>query len=199
LIDTRATSFPQGLAVLLALVAAGCYQPVDAGAAKGGVSLAPSGAAGSGGHTVALDTPPIELDDQGNTTTDPCEATRAQSQDILSNYCGRCHGGASAGAHQGQPPFDYVLDPAKLKTAVSATVKDPVTMQPVRFLLPGAPARSRVYVRVAVGEMPPPDIVGLPANPRPTISDLSVLYEWIAHCAGPDPLAAGATTGATAQ
>ncbi len=110
---------------------------------------------------------------------------------MLSTYCARCHGGQTAGAHQGQPPFDFILDATRLKSAVSATVKDAVSGQPARFLLPGAPPRSRVYVRVAGGEMPPPDIVGLPPNPRPTISDLSVLYEWIAHCTGSDSAGGG--------
>ncbi|HXI57371.1 MAG TPA: hypothetical protein VNO55_14995 [Polyangia bacterium] len=172
------------VACLAAAVAAGCYQPVDDGAIKGGVASPPQGSHGSGGHSVALETPPIEIDEQGSTTSDACAPTRAQSADILSTYCAHCHGGGDAGAHQGQPPFDFVLDTPRLKTAVSATVKDPVTMQPVRFFLPGAPLRSRLYVRVASGEMPPPDIVGLPSHPRPTISDLSILYEWIEHCAG---------------
>lgn len=176
------------------IVHTGCYQPVDDAATAGGGAPVPSaGNSAAGGHTVALDTPPIALDEQGTTTTDPCVPTRAQAHDLLSTYCARCHGGASAGAHQGQPPFDFVLDPDRLKTAVSATVIDPVTMQPVRFLLPGSPARSRLYVRIASGEMPPPDVVGLLPNPRPTISDLSVLYEWIAHCTGSDPGDGGAS------
>ena len=166
-----------------ALAVAGCYQPLDTGAARGG----PSPTAVAAVHTVALETPPIALDDQGNTTTDPCVPTRAQSRALLATYCARCHGGQSAEAHKGRPPFDFVLDAVRLKTATSATAKDPATAQPARFLVPGVPRRSRLYLRIADGEMPPADVVGLPSNPRPTISDVSILYEWIAHCIGSDP------------
>jgi hypothetical protein len=75
-----------------------------------------------------------------------------------------------------------VLDVAQLLMKVSATVDDPDTKQPARFLVPGDPDHSRIYVRAMRGEMPPPDVVGLPANPRPSVSDLSVLQAWIAHC-----------------
>jgi hypothetical protein len=42
-------------------------------------------------------------------------------------------------------------------------------------------------VRLSTGEMPPRDIVGLPPNPRPSISDVSVIQEWINHCVGKGP------------
>ena len=168
--------------VAMLLTGSACVDPVDDAAASGGAAT--PGAGGGGGHTVALETPPIELDASGKTATDPCVATRQQTATILVGYCARCHDGASPGAHQGQPPFDFVLNAERLVTATSAAVKDPGTQQPARFLTPGAPLHSRLYVRMAGGEMPPHDIVGLPANARPSISDVSVVHEWIAHCIG---------------
>jgi hypothetical protein len=154
---------------------AGC-QPLDAGASLGEpFTDAPEGA------RAALQTSAIELAD-GGTASDACQATTRDAAAILEQNCARCHGGDNPGARQGTPPFDCVLDTDRLVTMVSATVKDPLSMQPARFLMPGAPDRSRIYLRPLNGEMPPPDIIGLPANPRPSVSDLSVLRQWIASC-----------------
>jgi hypothetical protein len=175
----------------------GCFQQLDTGAAKHTLAHAAAEADSDAGPTVALDTPPIVLAD-GNTAADACSATRAQAMDILQRDCARCHGGQSPGARQGQPPFDFVLDSDRLTQAVSATAKDLTTMQPARFLVPGDPDHSRIYVRPAMGEMPPPDVVGLPKLPRPGASELSVLRQWIAHCLGGDMsgiAGAGATAG----
>ena len=144
------------------------------------------------GRTIALDTPAIALPD-GGVAEDACAATNAQAIDVLRKNCARCHGGANAGARQGQPPFDFVLDIDRLTSAVSGTVRD-AAGKPVRFLVPGEPDHSRIYVRIAMGEMPPPDVIGLPANPRPSVSDLSVLREWITNCLGVMP--SGAAGGA---
>jgi phosphatidylethanolamine-binding protein (PEBP) family uncharacterized protein len=57
----------------------------------------------------------------------------------------------------------------------------------MRFLAPADPDNSRLYSRVARGEKPPPDVVGLPARPRPTVSDISVLRHWISACTGGTP------------
>jgi hypothetical protein len=111
------------------------------------------------------------------TSDDPCEATRAQARKILTNDCAGCHGGRTAGERAGLPPFDFVLDTAQLTTRYTNN-----TMPPMLFVATGHPEDSRIYQRMRRGEMPPPADTSLP---RPTISDLSVLYEWIAHCLGP--------------
>jgi hypothetical protein len=151
----------------------GCLQPLDSGAAMG--SNAPP--------TIALETPPISLPD--GTTTDPCVLTTLQATEILGTYCAGCHGGGSPGAHQGQTPLDFVLDFDKLKVARSTVPGNP------RFAVPGFPDASRLYVRIAGGEMPPVPPLGLPPLPRPTVSDISVLYEWIASCLGPPEVSDG--------
>jgi hypothetical protein len=173
---------------------AGCFQELDTAAAAGptlGSSGQPAGGSAPSGvdvepgenqrrtPTTSLETPPIELEN-GTTTTDPCVATRLQAHGILRDNCSKCH---QAPARQGQPPFDFVLEVDRLVAARSTTVKDPQSGQPARFLVPGQPDQSRLYVRIAADEMPPRDVVGLPPNPkRPSISDLSVLRTWISDC-----------------
>jgi len=165
-----------------AVSAAACFQEIDSGASSASSTtlMAPPA------HTVDLMTPSIGFGTPADAqeTDDPCTATTFHATSILRSACSACHGGGP-GQNLGQPPFDYVLDVDKLLTAVSSTVKDPVTMQPVRFLVPGDPDHSRIYVRMFRREMPPGDIVGLPPNPnRPTVSDISVIRQWISHCLG---------------
>jgi hypothetical protein len=65
--------------------------------------------------------------------------------------------------------FSFVLDVDILATAVSSTGK--------RFIVPGYPQQSRLYERVANGEMPPAVI-----TTRPNGSDLQALAQWISSC-----------------
>jgi hypothetical protein len=151
-------------------------QPLEGGAALGDPFTGDTTST-----TGALETPAIELAD-GTHASDACDATSRQALEILDRTCAHCHGGDTAGARQGSPPFDCVLDETRLTTMISATAKDSETHQQARFLVPGDPDHSRIYVRVQNAEMPPPDVIGLPANPRPSVSDLSVLRHWIERC-----------------
>jgi hypothetical protein len=163
----------------------GCFQEIDSGASS---AASATTLAAPPTHTVDLMTPAIGYGTPADAqeTDDPCTATTFHATETLRAACAPCHGGGP-GQNLGQPPFDYVLDVGKLLKAVSSTVKDPVTMQPVRFLVPGDPDHSRIYVRMFKREMPPGDVVGLPPNPnRPTVSDISVIRQWIAHCLGTD-------------
>jgi hypothetical protein len=153
----------------------GC-QPLDSGATLGEPFTGETDGTGA-----ALENPALELGD-GRTTNTGCEAVELQAFDILERTCARCHGGDTAGARQGTPPFDCVLEPERMVSMVSATAKDPEGLQPARILVPGDAAHSRLYLRSLHGEMPPPDVIGLPANPRPSVSDLSVLRHWIDSC-----------------
>jgi hypothetical protein len=177
LLDRSFVSSSRQLGMLFALLSiAGC-QPLDEGAARGEPWLGEP-------QTSALDTSAIELPD-GGTARDGCEATNIEARAILERTCARCHGGGGPGARQGAPPFDSVLDTTRLVTMVSATAKDTDTHKPARFLVPGDPDHSRIYLRPLNGEMPPPDVIGLPPNPRPSVSDLSVLRHWVESCVGP--------------
>lgn len=129
------------------------------------------------GYTVALDTPPIELDFEGETTRDPCVVTSQQARAVLERHCAGCHAPPA-----GMGGFRSILDFPTLVTLTSNTQRDPVTNEPVRLVIPGDPDNSRVYRRVAGGEMPPARDASLPQLPPPTTSEISILREWIESC-----------------
>jgi hypothetical protein len=95
---------------------------------------------------------------------DGCDAVRSQARAILATNCAFCHE-----APGNQANFDFILEPDKLKMAVSSTGQ--------RFVVPGDPDQSRIYQRISVGEMPPPGRM-----PRPSMSDVQVIRQWIASC-----------------
>ncbi len=117
-------------------------------------------------------TPAIYLPD-GGTTTDPCVDVEAVSMSIRQTYCAGCHG---PGTGAGQGGFDYVMDDPSLLGSTTTSATFP------RFVVPGDPSHSYLYVSIASGQMPPASMAGAPANPVPTASDLSVLYGWILAC-----------------
>jgi hypothetical protein len=162
----------------LALVAGCGIQPVNHGAAT-----PESGRDPSAPPTTAIlsSARPIELDpdDESATTADPCEKTLRDKTDILTAYCARCHSGPAAQA-QGLPPWNFVLDDNRLISEQFTREQQP----PQRYVIPGDPMRSVLYVRaVVLRDMPPqPTDLGTPRNPAPTLSDASVLRDWIAHC-----------------
>jgi hypothetical protein len=51
-----------------------------------------------------------------------------------------------------------------------------------RLVIPGEPEKSRLYLRVRNGEMPPTRPPSERQVPRPTISSISVLRSWIGSC-----------------
>jgi len=103
---------------------------------------------------------------------DPCDATRQQALVVLTKNCGGCHAG---GMNQGD--FNFLLDLTKLTMTYSK-----ITTPPILFVAPGDPAHSRIYLRAWKKEMPPKDVPGQPNYPRPTVSDVSVLHNWITSC-----------------
>jgi hypothetical protein len=148
--------------------------PAGTGADAGTGQL---GAREPGAYTVALDTPGIELA-SGGTTRDPCVQTTAQATAILTRTCSTCH--APPGNAGG---FQAILNFPELVTRVSSTQRDPLTGEPVRLVVPGDPDRSRVYLRIQGGEMPPrPVDAAAEPLPRPSLSDLSLLRTWIESC-----------------
>jgi hypothetical protein len=172
------------------LLVGACLQPVDDNAATPPPPVDPNAQPTTTILPTAL---PIGLsvDDEGQTTDDPCVKTRRDKTEILTAYCAPCHSGATA---LGLPPWNFVLDDAKLVTEQWIREGQP----PQRFVIPGDPDHSAIYVRAAiVGDMPPqPTDLGSPRNPRPSLSDLSVLREWIMHCAPGAPAEGGGAGGA---
>ena len=160
------------LVVLCALSGLGCLQKLDEHAAKGDPTDAGP----------ALETPPIQLPG-GGTTQNPCDLTTAQARAILRAYCAVCHGGQTPEANQGR--FDFLLDFQRLTMTRSQSARDPRDpSQGMVFLVPGDPEDSRVYQRIADDEMPPMLLGGSDPLPRPSISEISVLYTWISSCVG---------------
>jgi hypothetical protein len=179
---------PVSLSVFLcAAVATGCFQTLDTTASSGSPVTPPEPEKEGGLSTVILPGPPPFgfFDPNGEivTSDEPCDATRAQASAILTKHCADCHGGRTPGERAGNPPFDFVLDPVKLANTFTQN-----TTPPMRFVLPGDPNHSRLYVRARLGEMPPPAQMQLP---RPTVSDVSVLHYWISYCLGAKPPPAG--------
>jgi hypothetical protein len=181
---------------------AGCFQELDPGAASGaGLSSvdggddadnadafttwqlcqSPSCDLPSGAIPYLDQTPPIYLPD-GGTTTDPCVDVEQASMTVRQTYCAQCHEGPGA-----QGGLGFVLDDGMLSGALSQTATDDAG-QPERLVVAGDPLHSLLYVRVAQGlsgsttGMPPVTMAGYTSIPRPTASDLSVLYAWIAAC-----------------
>jgi hypothetical protein len=188
------------LAMTAAPLTGACFQSLDTNAANG-TGPAPAAVQGTttwqicqspscdlpnGEVPVNLTTPPVYLSD-GTTTNDPCDQVRAESLQIRKTYCAGCH--ESPASMDG---FSFVLDDARLATALSQTATNP-DGTPQRLLVPGQPYTSRLYQRVAAGlggtaaGMPPTALAGYPSIPRPSVKDVSVLYAWIQACiAGAD-------------
>ena len=187
--------FPVALLLLGLAPAAACIQQLDTMAASGSAHSVPDDtglgssdacpnqfAVGSfneficgppdGANPVLLNGFPIELED-GARAAGPCDSIEQQSLEIRQEYCASCH---SPPAKLGG--FDFVLDDARLCSAVSSTAKDDAG-NPARFVIPGDPDDSRLYHRMVVGEMPPTQT---PPLPRASASDFSVLRTWILSC-----------------
>lgn len=166
---------------------AGCFQELDPGAASGpGLSdggdevesldayttwelcQSPACDLPSGAIPYLDETPPIYLPD-GGTTTDPCADVELASMTVRQTYCAQCHEAPST-----QGGFGFVLDDGQLAGGA--------------LVVPGNPLQSTLYTSVAQGlsgstsGMPPMALAGYPSIPRPTASDLSVLYAWIVAC-----------------
>jgi len=152
--------------VALCLLAAACQQ-LDEGASRGDLEHAKGSGPkkpaavdpgdGHGGSGPPASEPP-------NPSADPCDPVRAQARDIRQNNCAICH---QSPAKEGN--FYFVLDDELLAKAVSATGQ--------RFIVPGAPDQSRLFRRVAAGEMPPKS-----RAQRPTPEEVTLLRDWISRC-----------------
>jgi hypothetical protein len=165
-------------------------QPLDRGAAT--PQAAPDPNTTPTTAILASDRPiGLSIDDETATTTDPCVKTTQDKTEILTTYCARCHSGPAEQA-QGLPPWNFVLDDNKLIHEQFTREQQP----PQRYVVPGDPSHSVLYMRVAViGDMPPqPTDLGTPRNPAPTLSDFSVLRDWIEHCL-PGSLPRGVSAG----
>jgi hypothetical protein len=120
----------------------------------------------------------VYLED-GGTSTKPCENIVDRAYQIRKTYCAPCHAPPA-----GMGGFNYVLDDQQLATSTSASYMDS-SGHFLRMVVPGDPEGSWVYHRIESGAMPPSLPPPAMSPPRPTISDISVLYFWILTCLGP--------------
>jgi hypothetical protein len=189
-------------ALALGTIASGCFQELDPYAASGPglggdggaedaenpdalttweLCQSPSCDLPSGDIPFLAQTPPIYLPD-GATTEDPCVAVEQASMVVRQTYCAGCH---QSPADQGT--LDFILNDGQLAGALSQTATDDAGA-PERLVVPGSPLKSALYVSVAQGlsgvpaGMPPLTLAGYPSIPRPTASDVSMLYAWITAC-----------------
>jgi hypothetical protein len=107
--------------------------------------------------------PPPPKGSGGSPLSENCTTIKAQAQTVLQTNCAGCHEAPNKSGN-----FDYILDTDKLKSS--------------GLLVPGNPEGSRIYARIAAGEMPPAG-----QSQRPTNSDVTVIYQWIKVCATSDP------------
>jgi hypothetical protein len=117
---------------------------------------------------LATDFPPIYLPD-GGTTTNPCDAIESESLQIREANCAVCHSSPND-----QGGWSWVLDDTKLQTLPYGSTGMPL-------IIAGAPENSLLFQKVSEGVdptsnagMPPPMMI-----PRPSVADVSVLYQWI--------------------
>jgi hypothetical protein len=170
------------LSFVFTVSSVGCFQELNQSATS---SASPTLDFGSvvpspdGGIPTILDPNyPLRYGGDGTMTADPCVATVTQSLHIRETYCGMCHGPSGT---QGQPLFNFVLDDNKMMTTTDMASK-------LLFVAAGDPDRSRVYQRMVQGTMPPLQVsVDQPGYPRPTASDLSVVFQWIICLSGAGP------------
>lgn len=160
--------------LVAALVLSSCFQELDPSADE-----ATRAAPVDQGPTTVIEpsAAPIELSLEDGTalTADPCVKTRQDKTEILTAYCASCHSGPGA---RGLPPFDFVLDDARLASESWQRVGQPAQ----RFVIPGDPEHSALFVRASTDMPPLPTDLRSERSPAPTPSDLAVLREWITHC-----------------
>jgi len=110
------------------------------------------------------------------TVADGCAKTEMDALKVLQDNCAGCHAKPYS---TGLPPFDFILEPEKLKMATWP--REGQAAMP--FVKPGDAAGSAIYLRAAINQtMPPVYDASLPTPARVTYSGASVLYQWITHC-----------------
>jgi hypothetical protein len=184
---------------------AACMQELDTGADKGSTpqtvtgQLDPGTVPDPGDGTIPDQTftPEIQITTDISkkpvgTTKSSCDAIKQQAMWILTTTCGGCHGSqlsVEVGAPnpaQGQPQWNFVDDPGRMMTTIDLQTGTLATGVP--FLVKGDPKGSPIYQRIILGleqgAMPPvyPSPTIPPVQPRPSISDYSILHEWIKSC-----------------
>jgi hypothetical protein len=184
--------------VLCIPMVSGCFQKLDQNAASEGATIAVSvpGSPSGAPFKILLDTPQIGVTanpegDPIDETTNPCDKVKHDALAVRTTNCAGCHDGPSAPGS----PLTFILDDNSLATMTSSSNN----YMGQRYVVPGNPEGSLLYKRaVIVRDMPPaPSDIRNMSN-QITISDASILREWILNCMGPSTGGgAGGATGTT--
>ena len=175
--------------VLGTMAVVGCWQKLDSSADDGVTSATvdPKGGLGAP-FPISTSTPPIGItaDENGDpidTTTTPCDKLKADAKAIRTTFCGKCH----------QADGSTMLNDIENEdTFINVTAGEHYSTW--KYVVPGDLGKSLIYQRVVVGgDMPPMGTVDSP-NPHPTISDMSVLRDWILCMGAPSTDGTGGTT-----
>lgn len=154
----------------------GLCAPVVGGCGLGVLSRTPSPDAAQD-----LAPPPLTVCDPANLPSPGCAQTCADAQTILQTSCGACHGGVTLNT-----PLQAITDYHALSNVPASSKYPPGQV----YVLPGDPDHSLLYERIVSREMPPPNHDVAPPLPSPSVSDWSILREWIQSCIpnvpGPD-------------
>ena len=164
------------MALLLGTFAVfGCWQQLDEHASDGVQNITVDTAGGIGAKfPTATETPQIAetaLDngDPDSFASSGCAKDAFDGQKMLSAMCDGCHMSGALGNLVG-------IDTA----AMSLVGKEASSVYPGwKYLVAGDPSKSLIFHRVAVVQDMPPPSTGDSPLPHPSISDMSVLQQWI--------------------
>jgi hypothetical protein len=189
--ENKMTTYRAPLALVLVTFAVtfgtfGCWQQIDEGASAGITPVTTTG--GGIGAKFPTDTTTPEIgevaaDNGDPTSTAPngCAKTAFDGQAILSGFCDSCHQTGSLGNLVG------------IDTAATSLVNRSASIKYSgwKYIVAGAPEMSLIYERVAIaGDMPPPSTSDAVVA-HPSVSDMSVLRQWIATCMAAAPAGSG--------
>jgi hypothetical protein len=170
------------LALLLGtFMTVGCWQKLDENASSGIIQVNVDTAGGIGAKFPVETTTPeigktaLDNGDNASTATDGCDKDQFDTQAMIKTDCEGCHQVGANGNLQGIDDIMSLINkPASSKFAGW------------KFIVPGDPANSLIFKRVTALEMPPPSSDVQNQLPHPSISDMSVLQQWI-MCLGNAP------------
>lgn len=176
--ENKMTTYRAPLALLLVSFAMfGCWQKIDDGASAGITPVTTTGGGIGAKFPVETTTPEIgevaaDNGDPTSTATSGCDKTAFDGQTMLSTFCDGCHQTGSIGNLVG-------IDTA----ATSLVGKGASSKYPGwKYIVAGSPETSLIYDRIVMaGDMPPPSTSDS-VVPHPSISDMSVLRQWILTC-----------------
>jgi hypothetical protein len=185
--NNKMTTYRASLPLLLVTFTMfGCWQQIDEGASAGITPVTTTGGGLGAKFPIDTETPEIgktALDNGDNATVAAtgCEKDAFDTQLALKTFCEGCHQVSTNGNLQGIDDITSLINkPASSK------------FMGWKFIVPGDPANSLIFKRVLALEMPPASSDVNNPIPHPSISDMSVLQQWIMCLATPSAPAAPA-------